>query len=237
MKYTGGGCNQTVTTQQIPCFDFQGGPSSEIGSEGFVVVTFQDAIYHQAWVSVGSQYTIQDTTGAVLGAPQSIVVYQSEDQDPSNVLQSLVFDGSCSETLELLNQFGASQVVGFTVDSKTTQASFNPTIELEISLPSGPDARLDTLLVSSSEGTFDVSGQIAGSTLSAGDSETASFTVDLDLTVPRVILFLANVTATNVDDPDLGCGAESFLSIPVGPVDDVAAGNFQEASGTMRGPF
>jgi hypothetical protein len=237
MKYTGGGCNQTATNQQIPCFDFQGGPSPESGSEGFVVVTFEDTIYHQAWVTVGSQYSIRDGSGAALGAPQSIVVYRSEDQDPSNVLQSLVFDGSCDETLELLNQFGASQVVGFTVNGVTTRSSFNATIELEVSLPSGPDARLDTLLVSSSEGTFDVSGQIAGSILSAGDTETASFTVDLDLTVPRVLLFLANVTATNVNDSGLRCGAESFLSIPVGPIDDVEAGNFQEAAITMRGPF
>jgi hypothetical protein len=194
-----------------------------------VVVTFQNAIYHQSFVTVGEQYTIEDPTGAVLGAPQSIVVYRSEDQSPSNVLQSLLFDGDCSETLELLNRFGSSEVVGFTVNGDTTRAFFNASIELTIAVPSGPDARLESLLVSSSEGEFDVSGQVAGTTLSSGDNERASFTVNLDLTVPRVLLFLSNVTGTNANDASLSCSAESFLSIPVGPADEVNSGNFQSA--------
>jgi hypothetical protein len=199
-----------------------------------VVVAFQDAIYHQAFVSVGEQYTIEDPSGGVLGAPQSIVVYRSEDQSPSNVLQSLLFDGDCSETLELLNQFGASQVVGFTVDGKTTQAFLNATIELNITVPSGPDVRLESLLVSSTTGNFDVSGQVAGTTLSSGDRESASFTVNLDLTVPRVVLFLSNVTGTNANDASLSCSAESLISIPVGPAGLVDSGSFQSAR--KRGP-
>ena len=231
MLYKGGGCNQTVTNQQVPCFDFQGGPSAEPGSEGFVVVTFQSTVYHSAWVTIGSQYRIRDPNGGELGASQSIVVYQSEDLSPSNVLQSLIFDGSCTESLQLMDQYGASQVVGFTVDGIATSAFFNATIDLGISVPSAsPALRLAQLVVDSSEGPFNLSDQVAGAVLEGGQRESADFSLTLDLTVPRNVLFLSTVLARNVDSSSLNCTAESFLSVPVGPVDAVQSGNLANAS-------
>ena len=174
------------------------------------------------------------------------MIYNSENLTPSNVLQSLVFDGSCGETLQLKNRFGASEVVGFTVGGNTTSAFFNASIEFDISVPrTSPATQLESLFVESSEGSFNLTQQVSGTVVDPGQSETTSFSLTLDVTNSRNVLFLSTVTAQNANGPITGleCTAESFLSFPVGTTDDVSQGNIQNSSivtinhGVVTGPF
>lgn len=176
-------------------------------------------MYHSAWVPVGSQYVIRDSTtpGAELGAPQSIVIYRSEDLRPANVLQSLLFDGACSQPLNLKDRFGASQVIGFTVDGDTTLAFFNATIELETSVPSdSPGVIMQRLFSEGNLEFYELTSEVEGTVLNPGQSLNSDFRATLDLTQPEDVTFLSTVTGNTNNQGGDQCSAVSFLSIPVG---------------------
>ena len=89
MRFVGGSCQDSTTTQDIACFDF-GTISQEPGTRAYIVVQFGQTVYFSGFVRVGQDYVIQAPNGGTLGQSQSIVVYRSDDLSPHNLLQSLV---------------------------------------------------------------------------------------------------------------------------------------------------
>ena len=218
MRYTGGDCSQTSTTQSVPCFDFGPGPPTEPGTESFIEVSFDETIYFSGWVAVGSDYVIENSSGGLFRSPISILIFNSNNTVPDNLLQTLFFDADCSEPLFLKDQIGASQIVGFTVNDETTMAFLDANIALDVSVPStSPAVELERLFSESNFGLFNLTNSTQGTVVNPGGLFLTSFDVTIDVTVPGNAEFLSTVLGRTSGGAQ--CGATDFFSFPYGPID------------------
>ena len=211
MRFVGGSCQDSTTTQDIACFDF-GAISQEPGTRAYVVVQFRQTVYFSGFVRVGQDYVIQAPNGGTLGPSQSIVVYRSDDLSPNNVLQSLVYVGDCSEPIRLKDRFGASQVVGFRVDGESTNAFESLTVTQQVRVPSTSNSAVElvSLATQSNLRTFNLTDTVAGTNLQIGQATAFNFDVTVDVTIPREYNFVSAVSARTNDGAT--CSSVSLYS-------------------------
>ncbi|GKY98231.1 hypothetical protein MPSEU_000780800 [Mayamaea pseudoterrestris] len=186
MRLEGGTCADSQTPQDFVCFDF-GTISRAPGTRVYVMVQFRQTVYFSGFVRVGQDFIIQSPNGGTLGSSQSIVIYRSDDVSPGNVLQSLVYVGDCSEPLRLKSQFGASQVIGFTINGDATNAFEDLTVMQRVRVPttSASNVELVSLATQSNIRTFNLTDIVAGDDLQIGQATAYNFDITVDLTIPR----------------------------------------------------
>lgn len=161
---------------------------------------------------------MQDPTGAPLGSSQSIVVFSSNDTSPANVLQSLVFDASCTQTtLALKNQFGASELVAFTVNGVTTSAFAQIFVSIRTEVPSGsPRVILEEGFTESNTGFANLTSRIVGREVNATNPSVIGFLRTLDVTEPSTATFVSTIIG-NTTSGSRCTGVSPLLTVPYGP--------------------
>jgi hypothetical protein len=224
MRYNGGPCADSATTQKISCFDF-GTTPTQPGSRVYIVVMYRKLVYFRGWVNVGGDFVIKSPSGAKLGASQSIVIYKSKDLSPGNVLQSLVYVGDCSEPLSLQSHFGASRVVGFSVNGTTTKAFVDLAATHVIKVPptSASRARLRSLTTASRFQTYNLTSQVRGRTILVGNSYAVNFNLTVDLTNRQEFKFLSTVVGVSSDKST--CSNTSLLTFPPAAISPQSIGD------------
>jgi len=203
--YSGGGCENSwnVQGEKFICEDFNGGPPTTIGEKSFIVVTDADGefIYHRDWVTVNSLYE-HNSGGERFSADSIITIYKNNNTgDLANLLQSIQYHSSCSQTLFLKNRFGANILVEWTNEEQGTISCFaNQTFNLEVDIPvefEGGPATVTGLTVASNVDPFffNLTDDVAGVVVNAGDTFQTTINVPIDLTEKRTYNMLITLTA------------------------------------------
>jgi hypothetical protein len=192
MLFTGGDCSQSenIQLETLICDDF--GPISIVNGEPYYVIvtdSHSDEItYFSGIVNVGETYILDDS-GQRFASNLKIQIWNSAQ---SSLLQAVEFDCSCSEnTLQLKDQFGASQLIEFVnVEQGVISCLQTFIFDLQISVPinvTGTEAITLTMLTADTNfaGFLDLTSQVTGITVEPGDSIVASLEGTIDFTVPR----------------------------------------------------
>jgi hypothetical protein len=209
MLFRGGDCAQSDNRQflKFTCTDTEFGPPSRVdGDRAYIVVTDVEnkgLIYHQDFVTVGSNYYLRTPPGETrFVADQRIMIYKNEDTaDPTNLLQTVQYHSSCSSNLELKNRFGASQLVEFQNQLQGNVTCFaSAQFDLAIVIPidiEGTSATLTKLTaLTNFQGFVDLTDQVAGMEIVPGGTVTVNLPVLFDLTERRRYTILMQITAT-----------------------------------------
>jgi hypothetical protein len=223
--YSGGGCENSwnfMDAEKFTCQDFNGGPPTTPGEMSFIVVTDDDgsATYTREYVAVDSLYEM-DAGGEEFAANSIITIYKNNNTgDLSNLLQSVQFHSSCSQSLALKNRFGASILVEWTNEEQGTiscfgNASFSITVNIPVEFTGGP-ATVTSLTVASNVDPFffNLTDSVAGQTLNAGDTFIAEVSVPLDLSEKRTYTLLVTLQADTAGGTT--CSATEVLSFEAG---------------------
>lgn len=152
---------------------------------------------------------------------QLITIFNSEDTtDPGNILQAVMYHSSCSQNLFLKDRFGAVQLIIWVNEDQGTVSCFaNQTFELDITVPidiQGGPATMQSLTVSSNVEPFffNLTDEIAGVALDAGQSIQAVITIPVDLTEKKTYNLL--ITLSAVTAAGQRCGATELTSFSAG---------------------
>jgi len=210
-KYNGGTCDQSDNIQPptlFQCFDFNGGPPTTPGEQSYIRVTDikgGSIIYHEDFVAVGDDYTVEDQPFEV-DANMNVSIYRNSGDNGfgEGLLQSLVYHSSCSQNLFLKDRYGASQLVIFVNNLQGVQSCFfnaTYTISLDNSVNnvgSPVPAILETLLgdieVGNENIQFDFSDQIRGTELAA-ETEYNGPPLRVDVVIDLTVVTSNQVTA------------------------------------------
>lgn len=224
MLLYGGNCSQSFNIQPTTlfrCSDFgtNNGPPKTQGSKVFVVATDikgQGIAYFSGYVNIGDTYTLSNK-GSQVDTDINITIYASKDLSPSNILETLVYQSSCSHNLFLGDRFGASQLVQFVnnaqgVVSLFAKATFDFSVKLPLTLMG--TATLTSLVSITNIGVFNFTDQVFGINISAGQEIVVSQPIALDLTRRRRYTILT--TLTGVSSFGQNCSASSSTSFIAG---------------------
>ncbi|CAB9496386.1 Hemolysin-type calcium-binding repeat (2 copies) [Seminavis robusta] len=219
--YEGGDCGNSFNAQSGPlsiCRDFNGGPPTEFGESSYIVVTDirgAGILYFHGWVGVGELFSIALEEGGLLDANQNITVYATNDTVPDNIIQTLKYHSSCSDSPEaqslfLKDRFGAMQLVGFN-NSEQGEVSCFVTAGIETSVTvaqtvSGQPVTMTSIVSrftsapEGDEGLVNFTSQVEGEELSSdGPAIDVNFDLDLNLTVRRTYSVFTTVTGLASD--------------------------------------
>ena len=223
--YSGGSCDNSwhfLDAEKFSCQDFNGGPPTTPGEMSFIVAT-DDAgtvTYTREYVAVDSLYEM-NSGGERFSANSIITIYKNNNTDDlSNLLQSVFFHSSCSQSLSLKNRFGASILVEWTNEEQGTiscfgNASFTVTVNIPLEFTGGP-AAVTSLTVASNVDPFffNLTDSVAGQVINAGDSFIAEVSIPLDFSKKQTYNLLVTLTAETADGAT--CTASDLLSFEAG---------------------
>jgi len=223
MLYTGGNCNSSYNFEPYGskwgCLDFNGGPSTKVGSKAYIVVGSNDTkglIYFQGPVTVGEQFNVTPGGGQTVTPNQEFAVYT--DSSKTTELQSTYYHSSCSQPLDLFNSFGAIQIVGYCNSVQGCVYGMNAVeVGLNITIPlviTGSTLTVKSLTVLSDLGTYNFTSQVYNQVLAPGDNIDISFKVSIQAGDCQTHEFFA--TITGVTNEGVICTGHGFLSFTVG---------------------
>ena len=222
MLFNGGGCEQSDNTQNLKftCEDFEGGPSTS--EPAYIIVTDIKGLgitYFEGPVEVGELFDLNDNEE--LFEPDMFISIFTPDQ--STLLQKVQFHTSCSRNLELLNRFGASQLVEFINEKQGVVSSFSTvSFAIEVALPitatSTESIELTSMTVMASfTETTDLTNQVAGTVIGPDSpSVVVSFEGTINAAEPMTYTIAYNVEGERVSDGAL-CTGMDMDSFEVGP--------------------
>lgn len=205
-------------TSQFQCIDFD---TAAVSENVFLVVfdVTSGIVYESRFIAVGDEFSVQDfgSEGNVL----NITTYASSDISPQNMIQTVVFDRSCSSPLSLADRFGSSQLVVYVnslqgVVTSVVQATYT----ISISVDSQDSAGVVTSLTSLLEETeiVDLTSAVDGSFVSLGQMVRVEQSVRVDLSSNRLVSNA--VTAVVQRDVDgVECSASNLFQFEVIVVD------------------
>ena len=186
MLYSGGDCQQSSNRQfrEFACEDTAyGPPPTQEGAHSYIVVTdssYQGLVYFRGYVNVGDTYELVTPRGkSRFYSDLRINIYKNADtSNPSNLLQRLQFNIECNGNLELINRFGASQLVEFVNQQQGVVNTTVPvTFDLEIEIPSSSHMEVLTMqsLIATTDfaGTIDFTPTVVGHEIVSGTDSTA----------------------------------------------------------------
>ena len=217
--YNGGDCSQSdnVDALGFSCRDgLVDSPPSQDGDQSFIVVTnaykSDPSIYFKDWVTVGSNFEVGN--GELMEQGVWIRIYDAEDM--LNLEQEVIYQPSlCSDGLELLNRFGASQIVEYTnedqgVVSPFAAYRFETELEIEV-VPTGRhgETALESFqLMTDFSGFVDLTDEVKG-TLS---SQWITLPIEVDLTSneSHSLLYQISASQSGSEDACTGVGFEKF---------------------------
>ena len=224
MRFTGGDCSQSFNTQgnDFSCTDYQGGPSSDEGSQSWIEVASHNgegAMYHDGWVTVGEVFALNDNDERFVSDIR-ISIYSSEDKSEDNLLQEVDFSATCTSNLALNDRFGASQVVDwYNLQQGTVSASVNVTftVGLDIPVSSGEGITIDSVTVITDYGgdEQDLTLELAGTFLPAGSILPVTVPATIDVTLDTSFSFRIEIIGTDSDgNTCAGTGEYQFSTGP-----------------------
>ena len=227
MLFNGGGCEQSDNTQalQFSCEDFAGGPPVNEGDQVYITVTDIKGLgvtYFQGIVAVGEIYDLNNN-GERFQADQFITI---STPDQSTLLQRVQYHSSCSRNLELLNRFGASQLVEFRNDLQGVVSSFTTfSFSLDISVPiaaTGEDIEITSLTAETSfAGFIDLTPQVANTPpLGPGASIVVTLEGTIDASSRMTYTILYNIEGVRVRD-GATCSGTDTVSFEAGREESV----------------
>lgn len=194
----------------------------ERGEKSFILVTdlVGETTFHNDWVNVGDLFTLSDD-GNDFPSDQLITIYSSNDtSNPDNILQVVQYGSSCSQNLFLKDRFGAVQLVIWVNEDQGRVACFaNQTFKLDATVPidiQGGTAIMRSLTVASNVDPFffNLTDEVIGATVGAGDTFQAVISIPIDLTQKRTYNLL--VTLGAVTQSGQVCRATELTSFTAG---------------------
>ena len=229
MLFNGGGCEQSDNTQalQFSCEDSNGGPPVNEGDQVYITVTDIKGLgitYFSGLVAVGEIYDLNNN-GERFQADQFITI---SSPDQSTLLQRVQYHSSCSRNLELLNRFGASQLVEFENDLQGIVSSFTTfSFSLDISIPItaiGEDIEITSLTAETSfAGTIDLTPQVTNSPpLGPGEAIVVTLEGTIDASSRMTYTILYNIEGVRVRDGAVCTGTDT-VSFEAGRDESVPA--------------
>lgn len=229
MLFNGGGCDQSDNTQalQFSCEDFNGGPPVNEGDEVYITVTDIKGLgitYFEGLVAVGDIYELNNN-GERFETDQFITI---STPDQGTLLQRVQYHSSCSRNLELLNRFGASQLVEFRNDLQGIVSSFTTfSFSLDISIPLtaiGEDIEITSLTAETSfAGTIDLTPQVTNTPpLGPGESIVVTLEGTIDGSSRMTYTIQYNIEGVRLSD-GAACIGTDTVSFEAGRVEGVPA--------------
>jgi uncharacterized repeat protein (TIGR01451 family) len=225
MLYNGGLCTQSDPNQQsgkFECEDFQGGPPTMEGAESYIVVTDakgKGITYFEGIVGVGQNYRLYNE-GERFEADQQIFIYTPAGPSMANLLQAVQYHSSCSQEFELLQRFGASQLVSFFNEEQGNVSTFEfLEFDLDIQIPitiEGEEICLETLTaITNFVGDLDLSDQVAGMCIPPGGTITVTLGATIDASMQQRYSVLATLTGFQQPSQQF-CMGTDFISFVAG---------------------
>ncbi len=226
MLYIGGSCAQSDNMQflDFECIDGSTSPPIKDGEVSYIVVTDamgKGIIYHEDWVAVGMEYLL-DAHGGLLQDGILIEVYKSDNQ--SHLLQKVTYANSlCSSNVEMLTQFGASQLISYYNQQQgiispfaVAFVSYIVTLHLSVTLPEDANVRSTSLqqlsLLTSFGGNIILDHLVHGTQVLAGIPVTISIPVEIDMTERQTHSLLSQVYTSD------GCSGIQFHQLHTGGI-------------------
>jgi len=129
----------------------------------------------------------------------NITIWKSADTRAETILQTVVFDGSCSQSLSLGDQFGASQLLTFVNELQGQQSSIlDATITITMSNNKYLDTFLGNLQVKTKDKILDFSEDVSDLILQYEQSIPHIYSYNIDLSVVRNNTIRTSVNACSV---------------------------------------
>jgi hypothetical protein len=192
--------------------------------------------YFSGVVNVGDTYSLNDS-GQRFEADQFIKVY-TEDQ--ATLLQDVQYHSSCSQNLELKNRFGANQIVEFTNEEQGLVSCFQTfSFDLQIAIPiavEGGEAITLTNLTADTNfaGFFDLTDQVAGTTVQPGESVVATLEGTVDFSTEKTYALDFRIEGTN-SDGELCIGQDSLSFVAGGLPPQVPSAPVSSPTSSKKG--
>jgi hypothetical protein len=225
MLYNGGDCSQSDNSQALKftCADSNGGPPTTEGAMSYIVVTDirgRGRTYFQGMVPVGSQYILGDGVNRV-EADMFINIFAP---DRATLLQAVQYHSSCaSPPLELMDRFGASQIVQFLNKAQgnvTSFADFKFRLDVSVPMASGENITLKSLIANTNfAGRINLTNQIAGETVTPGGNVVVVLEGTIDASVRRMYVIMFVIEGTQNRSGEICTGMDT-LSLEAGNAPD-----------------
>jgi hypothetical protein len=219
-RYNGGDCSHSRNMQTnglFQCQDFHGTQFTNGTISHIVVQGNGGEIFYEGFVAVGGVFSVTNN-GNEVEPVLNISIYDSSDTTPDALLQTAVFDSSCSELLFLNDRFGATQLVEFENNRQgITSSFFNVTFEFVInsSLQDG-DITVNTFnVVTNFAGLLNFTEELMETVIAAGNSSAyVSSSFQIDLTERQHYTVFTLIVSTN----EMGevCADTNFLEFSAG---------------------
>ena len=220
-RFNGGDCTNGFNVQPpkfYQCFDFNGGPPTVEGDMAYVVITDTKGggiQYYNGYVPVGSEITVSDKGNKIL-PNMNITTYASNDTNPSNILQTLIYHSSCSQKLFLGDRYGGYQLIIFVNDEQGVVSSFfNATFNFYITNTGLVNASLESLVSVTNFGVYNFTDQVLGEVVQPAETFVVSESVVIDLTIRKTYTSITTVVASTIPTDEL-CRDTDFFNFTAG---------------------
>lgn len=243
-RYNGGDCFGSFNVQfgdVFDCVDENGSsPPSEEGTISYIVAVDSDTEeeYFSDFVAVAGDFTMVPPQGS-FGSSVTVSVYSvSESSDPiqiiqeGNLLQTLLFDSSCSSpNLQLKDRFGSIQLVVYENSLQGSVTCFQEvtlTFIVQAPLESGSvnltSLVADTNIETENDGIFDITEDVVGSVVTPQAPLFFTENIPIDLTVRQKYSIEGTVIGEIVDKRCFGNDLFEFTAgNPLPPIFPTAA--------------
>lgn len=227
--YNGGDCSQSDREEvNFTCLDGSTGNPTFANEASYIVVTDSGeeagTIYHEDWVRVGTEFVLAAPEGTSLENGFRIRIY--DDANKETLLQEVVYtNGLCTNPSELLNRFGASQIVGFENEDQGLVSPFateSYSVELLISINvvgQSSEIQMKSLsFLTSFSGFVELDPSVHNKMLTTDSGITIAMPLDVDLTETLQHSVLTQVSARHSRSREGHCRAVSFDQFTTGGV-------------------
>ena len=224
LLFNGGDCKAGSDADDGLPFTCQDGelasPPINDDEESYIEVTDaqnQGVVYHQGWVTVGTEYVLD--AGDQMPMETGFIIEIFDSQDKSNLLQRVVYTNSlCQSELELLKIFGASQIINYTNKAQgfvSPFAHYSYQVMVHVSIAVKEPADSVTLkrlsLLTDFSGNLNLDDAVRDQSVTLDEPVTVSLPVQtIDLTESRAYSVLAQAIVLDSEATADKCEDVSF---------------------------
>jgi hypothetical protein len=221
-RYNGGTCEQSFNIQPdtlFICNDFNGGPPAAEGAISYISITDVKGagiVYYDGFAAVGDELVLEDN-GNRVEANMNVTVYSSDNKDPANILQTLVYHSSCSRNLFLKDRYGSIQLIIFVNELQgVVSCLFSATFDFFIVNNGEFSAELVSLISVTNIGVFNLTDRVLGTQVTPGEQFTIAENIVIDLTVRQRYTALSTIVGRPIGGVGSLCRDTDFLTFVAG---------------------
>jgi hypothetical protein len=203
-RYNGGTCEQSFNIQPdtlFICNDFNGGPPNAEGASSYISITDVKGagiVYYDGFATVGDELVLEDN-GNRVEANMNVTIYSSDNKDPANILQTLVYHSSCSRNLFLKDRYGSIQLIVFVNEIQgIVSCLFNAVFDFSIVNDGEFNAELVSLISVTNIGVYNLTDRVLGTLVKPGEKFTIAENIVIDLTVRQRYTALSTIVGRPV---------------------------------------